>query len=197
MHWIAYDLEIKNCVPKKDEARKSNLKYCNGWGDKVGMGISVLTAYDSLDRMFHVYCDDNKDEFRKRITDKTLVVGFNSRTFDDKVVQACWGFTNQSYDICAELKKLFKSSFKLEEYSLANFNISKGMSGALAPELYQTGQTGKLIDYCLRDTWITAKLFQKILRQEPIYAPTGECVLLKFISDPSLDEKQLLELSAL
>lgn len=54
------------------------------------------------------------------------------------------------------------SGYRLDDLAWLNLNTGKTGNGALAPELYQKGQWGKLIDYCLQDVNLTRMLFNKI-----------------------------------
>lgn len=59
---LVYDTEIKHMVPG-DHPRDPELTYCEGWTDFIGMGISVLTAYDGTAARPHTFMDDNLDSF--------------------------------------------------------------------------------------------------------------------------------------
>lgn len=86
--FLVYDCEIAQCIPDKKINSNPDLKYCQGWKDFKGMGISVICAYASWDDSYHVYLEDNLGEFQKLVNQADEIVGFNSLSFDDPLCTA-------------------------------------------------------------------------------------------------------------
>ncbi len=59
-----------------------------------------------------------------------------------------------------------------------NFGVKKSGKGVMAPLLYQRGHYGSLLDYCLHDVLMTRRLFEKVLRGEPLENPVDRDKLL-------------------
>ncbi len=178
---LVYDLEIVNCIPDRKEPPDPNLTYCKGWGDHAGMGISVLCAYDIFEDRYRVFCDDNKNEFFEACNDRLLIT-FNGRNFDNKVIQACWPEQPQwtfggSYDLLAEIRSAGGGG-SLNAICEVNGLSEKTGSGALAPTLWQQGHYGEVIDYCLNDVKMTIELFAMVYRGEGIVNPKNESQVL-------------------
>ncbi|GEM_PF-3080833 len=47
MNILIYDCEIIKCIPPKEGERDPSLRYCRGWRDFEGMGISLIGAWSS------------------------------------------------------------------------------------------------------------------------------------------------------
>lgn len=167
--FVIYDCEIVNCIPMGE--RSSDFTYCQGWEDFTGMGISVIAAYSSWDDAYHVYLQDNLAEFEALVKQADEVVGFNSLMFDDSLCAAHGLKVTTTYDLLCEIrvaagmpphyvKGITHDGYSLEAMAKTNLGVGKSGSGALAPQLWQQGQYGKVIDYCLGDVAITRKLYQ-------------------------------------
>jgi hypothetical protein len=84
---VIYDIEIQKAILGKGEDPKPGVKYCDGWSDHKGMGIGVLCAMDTRNAIMRVFLEDNLDDFARLIEGRTIV-GYNSKTFDDKIITA-------------------------------------------------------------------------------------------------------------
>ena len=181
---LVYDLEIVNAIPGKNGAKLEGIKYCEGWADHAGMGISVIGAYDYKDDRYRVFCEDGFEDFRAICADRECLVGFNSIPFDNAVIGATLGLSlpeNKCYDILREMwaasglppKFSFPShiGYGLDLTCQANFGTEKTGDGALAPVDWQQGKIGKVIDYCLNDVKLTKQIFDAVLREQSIKSP--------------------------
>jgi hypothetical protein len=178
---IVYDCEIIKCIPP---AIKPYLQYCAGWSDHAGMGISVIGVYDYLADQYRVFLEDNFGDFARLVRDREHVIGFNSLAFDDKLCAAHGLEVTTTYDLLCEVRVASdqpphyrpgtRSGYSLEALARANLGTGKSGSGALAPELWQRGQRGAVIDYCLGDVALTKRLFD---RRAELIDPTGRGLL--------------------
>lgn len=166
---VIYDCETYRCIPTGNLS--PDLEYCQGWNDFQGMGISVIGAYSSWDDRYHVYLEDNFLDFQALINQAEEVVGFNSLSFDDQLCAAHGLEVKTTYDILCQVrvavgmppqyvKGVTRRGYSLEELAKANLGYGKSETGAIAPELWQRGQRGRVIDYCLGDVDITRKLYE-------------------------------------
>ena len=155
---FAYDLEIISAIQSRGEVRDPSLHYCGGWDDYVGMGISVVTAYDFVDRAYRIYLADNMHELKTTINSRGVIMGFNNKRFDDNVLAANQIFVpeKRSYDLWVETTKTQpdgqRRGFALKDLLKANNLQPKSGLGSQAPAWAQRGEWGKLINYCLDDT---------------------------------------------
>jgi hypothetical protein len=179
---IIYDCEIIRCIPP---AVKPDLEYCRGWSDHANMGISVIAVYDYLSKNYRVFLEDNFGEFADLAGSRDEVIGFNSLAFDDKLCAAHGIEVKTTYDLLCEVRAASgqpreyvygrtRRGYSLEALARANLGTGKSGSGALAPELWQRGQRGAVISYCLGDVALTKRLFD---RRAELVDPTGRGML--------------------
>ena len=176
---IVYDVEIEKAIPPKDAPREPDLEYCEGWGDHAGMGIAVVSAWDMEEDFPRIFLKDNLDELWQLMDAADVIAGFNSKGFDNKVM-AAHGYEipdEKTYDLYLEIKEAagahkFAKGYKLEDCCYVNLGYKKSGDGALAPELWQRGRRGKVIDYGLRDIVLTYRLL-KLCMEQPILDPAN------------------------
>lgn len=116
------------------------------------------------------------------------MVGFNSIPFDNAVLRACEIVDipeDCSFDLLREIWKAAGLGPKFEYPSHAGYGLDavakanglggKTGHGAIAPIDWQRGNVGAVIDYCLNDVAITAKLIKRIMLDGGLTDPkTGE-----------------------
>lgn len=179
MNRLIYDIEIIKAIPTK-EPRIEGIEFCKSWTDYEGMGIAVIGfKWNDEPARFA----NNVDEFVdiKMIFDTWphQLIGFNSRSFDDKLLAAhdLEGITTD-YDlleqvrIAAGFKAHFQSvprgySYKLDALAKAN-GMAKTESGAMAPVLWQQGEHDRVREYCKADVEITSAILDLGLAGELI-----------------------------
>lgn len=185
---VIFDLEIEKAILGRNERPVEGVAYCKGWQDHRGMGISTLCAYDTASGRTRAFCKDNKDEFADLLVEADLIVGFNSRNFDAKVVLHSWGFSipeTKHYDIMLELAEGHGGDFRgLGLNAVVKMNLGpefgKTGNGGLAPIDWQSGRIGSVIDYCLEDVRLTALLFSRILETGELLSPkTGAAIQMR------------------
>ncbi len=185
---LVYDIEILKGILGRQETKQEGVEYCEGWHDKKNMGVTVVGAYDYLEERYRVFCGDNAGDFLKLIAERhPLCIGFNNKAFDNEVMRATEGWDapadDECYDILVEtwlaagLGPVYQSSghngYGLDAMCHVNFGTRKSGNGAMAPVLWQRGNIGEVIDYCLNDVKLTKQLFDVILAGRPLKHPKG------------------------
>lgn len=186
---LIYDCEIKKAILGKTETAIEGIEYCGGWRDFEGMGISCIGAYDYSAARYRVFCEDNLAEFQALVDDHDIIVGFNSLGFDNPLCAAN-GLKvpdEKSYDILVQVwlgaglgpKFAFPThiGYGLDAICECNFGVKKSGNGALAPVLWQRGEIGAVIDYCLNDVRITKRLLDHIIEAGVIVSPKDGAAL--------------------
>lgn len=175
---IVYDCEIKKAILGKRDVPIEGIEYCKGWSDHIGMGISVICAYDFDENAYRVFCEDNLNEFQDLVNNTDIVVGFNSIAFDNMLCLANDVSVPEykSYDILVEmwvadgLAPHFQYpshiGYSLDATCAANGVKRKTGSGAMAPVDWQRGKYGSVIDYCLNDVKMTRDLLELVIIQD-------------------------------
>lgn len=169
---VVYDIEIQRCIPDRGKPRDPALQYCEGWNDHAGMGISVIAAYDFHARAFRVFLEDNLADFAQLISGR-IAAGFNIRGFDNKLLAANGVEVGEHFDALCAIRAAAgepenytpgrsRAGRKLDDVCRVNFGDTKSGEGSLAPVWWQQGRRGKVIDYCLKDVLLEARLIRRI-----------------------------------
>jgi hypothetical protein len=148
------------------------------------MGISVVCAYQYATDRYRVFGPDNSFYFEQLVNHADLLIGFNSRRFDDNLLGA-HGIhipPEKTYDVLIEIWRAAGLSseyqhgthagFSLDDCIRANFKLSKSKDGgAMAPIQWQRGEVGKVIDYCLFDVYALKLLVDRIVKTGELINP--------------------------
>lgn len=155
MRIITYDVEI--C----DDPHRHPL----GWeGARRGdCGVASVVLYDTDSERYHVYDAHTIDDCVDHLNRADKLVGFNCIDFDQPCIE---GYTErvievESYDILHEVWDRLgekKKGYGLGPICERTLNIGKSGNGVHAPQLFQEGRMGELIDYNLNDVFLTRKL---------------------------------------
>lgn len=165
--YLIYDIETKRRVQKIGETGFPGEVFASSWGDRRGMGISVLCAKDFDTGEVRVYTEEDVTEFVKWANTYEYVVGYNILGFDNKMLEVFSEvpLSAKAVDLMLAIAgvnpdrgKRVKLSQVLEENNLP----SKTLDGAHAPYLYQSGGFTKVINYCLEDVRLEEMLFRLI-----------------------------------
>lgn len=185
---LIYDVEIIKAIPTK-EREIDGIEYCNGWGDFEGMGISVIGWKWNQEPVEHCLNAASFFDVLLQLEDiaideRYLLVGFNSRSFDDKLLDAngLEGITTH-YDLLEQVRIAagftadFRSvprgySYKLDAIAKAN-GMAKTGSGELAPVMWQQDKHQNVIDYCKMDVEITSAILDLGLEGKLVDPNTG------------------------
>jgi hypothetical protein len=96
--------------------------------------------------------------------------------WDAPADEECYDLLRETWIACG-LKPTFEypshAGFGLDAVCAANFGTRKSGTGAFAPVLWQRGQIGEVIDYCLNDVRLTKQLFDAVLQRKAIKNPKG------------------------
>lgn len=168
---LIYDCEIEKCIPERNAPNDPSLAYCRGWDDHANMGIAVIGVWDYQTQSPRVFLRDNFAEFAALVKQRETIIGFNSHFFDDLLCAANGIEVTTTYDLLVEVRRALgqpdgyvrgvtRSGYRLEDLARANLGEGKSGDGAQAPILWQRGQQGAVIDYCLRDVMLTKRLLE-------------------------------------
>jgi len=163
-----FDCEIKHGVATEDNPAQPSYQYAKGWPDFAGMGISVIGAYDKADNRYRVFCQDNLHMWSDMIDQADYVVSFNGDQFDRPLLAAHGlDFPDaKNLDLAALIWQAagipegeHPKGLGLDAICRANGIVGKTGRGADAPQHWQDGNIGRVIDYCLADVRCTWGLY--------------------------------------
>lgn len=180
MKGIVFDCEIYAAIPTPGEIPVKELHYCKGWDDFSGMGISCITAIDTVDMSPHVFLQDNLYDFRILLANREWSIGFNSLAFDLPLLDSVGIRLDRSrhFDLARAIwasagvpSGEHPKGLGLDALCRANGIGAKRGNGEDAPMLAQRGAIGQLADYCMGDTFLTWRLLNRILSQGGVKDP--------------------------
>ncbi len=162
-----------------------------GWRNTHLMRVSVAVVFDSLENRFLAFEEDRVDDLVKHLMKGDLIVGFNIKGFDYKVLGA---YTEHdlkrlpTFDMLADIHG--RLGFRLGLDHLATETLGKGKTahGLQAVEWFRQGEMEKLTEYCRHDVKATRDLFQYgVQKGHLIYRKKGVDARLRLLVDWDLD----------
>lgn len=185
---VVFDLETKHACGTPQVS----------WTNYKGMGISVGCAFDYRTMDYMVFMDDNIQEMRQLLATADMIVGFNIIGFDLPLIAAHTQPVEKNpnleiYDLLFQSRKSvgwdgggrFPSGLRLDHHLEETFGKEnmKTADGAGAPLMWQKGELGKLVSYCLADVKREKMLFEHVVQKKPVKTKVhGE----KFLQLPKL-----------
>jgi DEAD/DEAH box helicase domain-containing protein len=185
--YLLEDFEIKTKLPEENVSDQKPPQHrilffdletqklaqeVGGWNRCHLMRISVAVVYDSIDKEFYTFTEDKIDEMLKRFREANLIVGFNTKGFDYKVLGAYTSinlYALPSFDIMEDLYK--RLGFRLGLDNLAKETVNKGKSadGLKAVEWFKKGDIESIKKYCIQDVEATKDIFYYGLEKGHLY----------------------------
>jgi len=166
---IVYDLESKKTFAEVGGHNKQAL-----------LEVSFLGLYSySQDKYFSFFEKDLPRLEQILLAEKPTIIGFNSISFDNAVVQPYFKQLQMSslpqVDILADIFRTLGFRMKLESVAQATLGEGKSGSGLDAIRYYREGNFAALEKYCLDDVRITKNIYDYGCRHGYIlYSSGGE-----------------------
>lgn len=133
-----------------------------GWHLAHRMKISCAVVYDSGDDTYTVYRESDIPKLIEHLRRLDLVVGFNSKRFDYKVLSGYSDFPFErlpSLDLLEKIHHQLGFRLSLNHLAKQTLQVEKAGSGLDALRWWQQGRIDKIIEYCRMDVKITRDLF--------------------------------------
>jgi DEAD/DEAH box helicase domain-containing protein len=144
-----------------DLETKRSAAEVGGWHRAERMGISVAVLYDSALDQYLTFREGEIGALVEHLARLDLVVGFNNKRFDNRVLSAYTSFALHSLptlDILEEVKNRLGYRLSLDHLTEHTLGVKKTGNGLQALEWYKEGRIEELIDYCRQDVRITREL---------------------------------------
>ena len=151
-----------------DVETQKSAQEVGGWHRADLMRVSVAVLYESTSQQFSTFTEDTIDQLIERLFALDLVVGFNNKRFDNKVLSA---YTSRdlallpSFDILEAITEQLGYRLSLDRLAEKTLEIKKDGDGLQALRWFRQGKMEKLAAYCQKDVEITKNLFLFGLRQ--------------------------------
>jgi DEAD/DEAH box helicase domain-containing protein len=151
MHFGVFDLETQRSAQE-----------VGGWHRADLMGISCVVVYDSKKDDFFEFAENQIESVVDYLKQFDLVVGFNIKRFDYKVLEGYSDFDFKglpTLDILDEIYKYLGYRLSLDHLATVTLNRKKSANGFQALRWWKQGRLREIIDYCRQDVEITKDLF--------------------------------------
>ncbi|MCL2789945.1 MAG: DEAD/DEAH box helicase [Desulfobulbus sp.] len=152
-----------------DVETQKSAQEVGGWHRADLMRISVAVLFEGAAQRFTVFAEDNIGALIERLRGLDLVVGFNNKRFDNKVLSA---YTNHdlgllpSFDLLEAISGQLGYRLSLDSVAATTLGRRKEGDGLAALRWFKQGEMDKLAAYCRKDVEITRDLFLFGLRQQ-------------------------------
>lgn len=133
-----------------------------GWHRADKMRVSCAVVWDSLTSSLVVFREEQLGCMFSLLEQMDLVVGFNVKRFDYKVLSpycqlSLWSLP--TLDILEEVSRRLGYRLALDTLASATLGAGKSANGLLALKWWKEGKVRKIIEYCKRDVVLTRDLF--------------------------------------
>jgi DEAD/DEAH box helicase domain-containing protein len=144
------------------ETRRS-AREVGGWNKAHKMGVSCVVVYDSLKEEYTPYLQEDMPTLVDDLQTMDLVVGFNIRRFDYKVLSGLADFDFSglpTLDILEHVHQQLGYRLSLDHLARATLKAKKSANGLLALKWWKQGKLDKIIKYCTQDVAVTRGLYR-------------------------------------
>jgi DEAD/DEAH box helicase domain-containing protein len=127
------------------------------------MGVSLAVLQETSPERVTVYREIDLAHLFRRLGELDLVVGFNLKRFDYRVLQPYTDVSLEALptlDILEELHNFLGFRLSLDHLAEATLGRKKTGNGLLALEHYKNGRWEELESYCRQDVLLTKSLFE-------------------------------------
>jgi DEAD/DEAH box helicase domain-containing protein len=133
-----------------------------GWHMAHRMKVSCAVVYDSGDDTYAVYQESEMAHLMAHLKQLDLIVGFNSKRFDYRVLSGysdCNFDSLHSLDLLELIYRQLGFRLSLDHLARQTLRISKSGSGLDALRWWRQGRIEKISAYCRKDVEITRDLY--------------------------------------
>jgi DEAD/DEAH box helicase domain-containing protein len=134
-----------------------------GWGRCHAMGVSLAVLQETSPERVTAFREADMAALCRRLAGLDLVVGFNLKRFDYRVLQPYTDIPLENLptlDILEELHNFLGFRLSLDHLAGATLGAKKTGNGLLALEHYKNGRWDELESYCRQDVLLTRSLFE-------------------------------------
>ncbi len=160
-----------------------------GWGNIHLMRLAVAVLYDLCTNSFEIFTEDKVEGLIERLQDFDLVVGFNIKRFDYRVLGAYTPIDFKAvptFDILVDIHQRLGFRLSLSHLAEQTLGRSKTADGIQAVRWFREGNLDAVISYCKDDVVITKELFEFGLNQGHLLYQTREGPVVRLPVDWNL-----------
>ncbi len=134
-----------------------------GWHNAPRMGMSGGVIYDSRQKVFVSYLEDQIERLIDHLNQFDVIVGFNVKRFDYHVLQGYSRFDFASLttlDILEDIHQHLGFRLSLAHLVQETLKANKTADGLQALKWWKQGRIREIIEYCTMDVRLTRDLFR-------------------------------------
>ena len=149
--FVVFDLETQRSAEE-----------VGGWHRAESMGVAVAVVYDSRSREYHSYLEDEVGDLIEHLQSSELIVGFNNRRFDNRVLSAYTSVELDrlpTLDLLEEVHNILGYRLSLNGLAEQTLGVAKSGDGLQSLRWYKEGRIDLIRHYCRQDVEITRDLF--------------------------------------
>jgi DEAD/DEAH box helicase domain-containing protein len=133
-----------------------------GWHRAHQMGVSCVVLYDSQTKEYYEFVQDQIPVLIEHLKSLDLVIGFNIKRFDYKVLEGASGFDFwrlPTLDLLERIKDRVGFRISLGNLAKATLGKDKSADGLTALRWWQEGRFARILEYCRQDVEVTRDLY--------------------------------------
>ncbi len=166
---IAEDIDFYDPAPDHrivffDLETQKSAAEVGGWNNVNKMLMAVGVVYDSREKRYIRYWEDDAGALIDKLHSADLVVGFNQIRFDYTVLSHYTSINLVekigSFDILVDVNERLGHRLSLNHLAKATLNMEKSADGLQSLVWWADGEREKVADYCEMDVKVTKELFE-------------------------------------
>jgi len=150
-----------------DLETKKSFDEVGGQHNRKELGVSLCGVYSYNRNEYKAFREEEFKEMAKWLKEASLIIGFNSKSFDFEVLQPYYKFNLfklPHLDILEEIYHALGHRLKLESVAQATLGEGKSGSGLDALWYFKNNDWEKLGKYCLDDVRVTREVYEYGMR---------------------------------
>lgn len=153
-----------------------------GWKNIEGMKLACAVAYDVKKEKFFSFREETVEKLIQLLCSASLVVGFNVKRFDYRVLAPYTDFNLQTLptlDLLEKVAERLGRRISLSHLCRCTLGEDKSANGLLAVQWWRQGDHQKVEEYCKEDVRLTYALWEFGRKNGYVlfqHQPTGEKV---------------------
>jgi len=161
-----------------------------GWANKHLMRLSIGVLYDAREGRFLTFGEDRVQELIRTLREADLVVGFNVRRFDYRVLSAYTAEDLEripTFDLLEDIQRRLGFRLSLDHLTARTLGEHKLADGLQAVAWFKEGRMRELEEYCRKDVELTRRLFEYGLEKGFLLYETRDGKVVRLPVDWDLD----------
>ncbi|MBO4369536.1 MAG: DUF1998 domain-containing protein, partial [Desulfovibrio sp.] len=160
-HYVVFDVETRLSAEE-----------VGGWNHASSMGVSISVAYDSLNKTFLRFEQEDLPELFSLFQKADLIIGFNSLRFDYAVLSPFAPFdlwSLPSLDLLQKINEKLHYRISLDSFAQATLGSLKSGNGKIALTWWKEQRLDAIAEYCQQDVRLTRDLYLFGLKNQYLF----------------------------